>query len=41
MELSELGKEIEMLMEKGGIDDFEEFLEAKKKVKIIFRNIKK
>jgi len=31
MELSELGKEIEILMEKGGIDDFEEFLEAKKK----------
>jgi len=32
MELSEIGKEIEIMMEKGGIDDFEEFLESKKKV---------
>jgi hypothetical protein len=32
VELSVIGKEIELLMEKGGIDDFEEFIESKKKV---------
>jgi len=32
IELSVIGKEIEALMEKGSIDDFEEFIESKKKV---------
>ncbi len=34
IELSVIGKEIEALMEKGSIDDFEEFIESKNKVKL-------
>ena len=32
--MSVIGKEIEVLMDKGSIDDFEEFIESKKKVKL-------